>query len=157
MEFSGTLDGKGISIGIIISRFNEMISQKLLGGAQDCLLRHGVSEKNIDVYWVPGALEVPLIAKKAAQSGKYQAVITLGAVIQGDTPHFDIVAAESAKGVAMTALESGTPIINGIITTNTIEQAIERAGTKAGNKGYAAAESAIEMVNLIKIMSGKSK
>jgi 6,7-dimethyl-8-ribityllumazine synthase len=155
MEYSGTLDGKGISVGIIISRFNEMISQKLLGGAQDCLQRHGVSEKNVDVYWVPGALEVPLIAKKAAQSGKYDAVITLGAVIQGDTPHFDIVAAESAKGVAMTSLDLGVPIINGILTTNTMEQAIDRAGAKAGNKGYTVAEAAIEMVNLIKMIGGK--
>lgn len=146
----GKLDAQGIKVAIVISRFNEFISQKLLGGAEDCLTRHGAEQKDLTVLWVPGALEIPLIAKKIAQSKKYDAVIALGAVIQGDTPHFDIVAAESAKGIALASLESGIPIINGILTTNTIDQAVERAGTKAGNKGYSAAESAIEMVNLLK-------
>jgi 6,7-dimethyl-8-ribityllumazine synthase len=146
----GKLDAKGIKVALVVSRFNESISQKLLGGAEDCLTRHGVDTKDITVFWVPGALEIPLIAKKAAGSKKFDAVIALGAVIQGDTPHFDIVAAESAKGIAMSSLETGTPIINGILTTNTVEQAVDRAGTKSGNKGFTAAQSAIEMVNLLK-------
>lgn len=146
----GKLDAKGIRVALVVSRFNESISQKLLGGAEDCLTRHGVDSKDISVFWVPGALEIPLIAKKAAGSKKFDTVIALGAVIQGDTPHFDIVAAESAKGIAMSSLETGTPIINGILTTNTVEQAVDRAGTKSGNKGFSAAQSAIEMVNLLK-------
>lgn len=146
----GKLDAKGIRVALVVSRFNESISQKLLGGAEDCLTRHGVDSKDISVFWVPGALEIPLITKKAAGSKKFDAVIALGAVIQGDTPHFDIVAAESAKGIAMSSLETGTPIINGILTTNTVEQAVDRAGTKSGNKGFSAAQSAIEMVNLLK-------
>lgn len=146
----GSLDAGKTRFALVVSRFNEMISQKLLSGAEDCLTRHGAEKENIDMYWVPGALEIPLIVKKAANSKKYAAIIALGAVIQGDTPHFDIVAAESAKGIANVALESGVPVINGILTTNSIEQALERAGTKAGNKGFQAAQSAIEMANLLK-------
>lgn len=146
----GKLEATGLKIAIVISRFNDFISQKLLGGAEDCLTRHGAEQKNITVCWVPGALEIPLLAKKIAQSKKFDAVIALGAVIQGDTPHFDIVAAESAKGIALASLDTGIPIINGILTTNTVDQAVERAGTKSGNKGFAAAQSAIEMVNLLK-------
>jgi len=146
----GNLEAKNLKFAIAISRFNELISEKLLEGAKDCLVRHGADEKNITLFWVPGALEIPLVAQKAANAKEYDAVIALGAVIQGDTPHFDIVAAESAKGIANAALASGTPIINGILTTNTIEQAMERAGTKAGNKGFQAAQAAIEMANLIK-------
>jgi 6,7-dimethyl-8-ribityllumazine synthase len=154
-QIQGKLDATGLSVAIVVSRFNEMISQKLLGGALDCLERHGLDEKDVTVAWVPGALEIPLIAQKFAASKKYDTVIALGAVIQGDTPHFDIVAAESAKGVAQISLATGVPVINGILTTNTIDQAIERAGTKAGNKGSSAAESAIEIVNIIKQISTK--
>lgn len=134
---------------IIVSRFNEFISSKLLSGALDELKRHGVKEENIDIVWCPGAFEIPLIAKKCAKSGKYNAVITLGAVIKGSTSHYDYVCAEVSKGVAATGLETGVPVIFGILTTDNIEQAIERAGTKAGNKGADAAKSAIEMANLM--------
>jgi len=133
---------------IVIARFNEFIGGKLLSGCIDSLKRHGVAEENIDVAWVPGAFEIPLAVKKVV--GKYDAVITLGAVIRGNTPHFDFVASEVSKGVAQVGLEAGKPVIFGVLTTDTIEQAIERAGTKAGNKGSEAAETAIEMVNLLK-------
>ncbi len=146
----GNLIGTGIKIGIVVARFNEFITGKLLSGAIDALKRHGVSESDIDVAWLPGAFEIPLVAKKMAESTKYHAVITLGAVIRGATPHFEYVSGEVSKGVAMTSLETGVPIIFGVLTTDTIEQAIERAGTKAGNKGYEAAVTAIEMVNLLK-------
>jgi 6,7-dimethyl-8-ribityllumazine synthase len=149
-EIFGKLDASGLKCAIVISRFNELISKKLLAGAKDCLSRQGADTDAVEVYWVPGALEIPLVCRKLAASGKYQALIALGAIIQGDTPHFDIVAAESAKGVAMTSLETGVPIINGILTTNTIDQALQRAGSKSGNKGYDAAQTAIETVNLLK-------
>ncbi len=135
---------------IVVSRFNEFISAKLLSGAMDELKRHGVNEANIDVVWCPGAFEIPLIAKKCAESKKYSAVITLGAVIKGSTSHYDYVCAEVSKGVASVGLETGVPVIFGVITTENIEQAIERAGTKSGNKGSDAAKSAIEMASLIK-------
>lgn len=146
----GKLTGKGLKIGIIVSRFNEFISGKLLDGAMDALKRHETSEDDVEVAWVPGSYEIPLMSKKMAASGKYDAVITLGAVIRGSTPHFDFVANEVAKGVAQVGLETEKPVIFGIITTDTLEQAIERAGSKAGNKGFDAAMSAIEMANLMK-------
>jgi 6,7-dimethyl-8-ribityllumazine synthase len=146
----GKLDATGLKFGIVIARFNEFISGKLLSGCIDGLKRHGADEKNIDVVWTPGAFEIPLVAKKAAMSKKYDAVICLGAVIRGATPHFDYVAAEVSKGVASVGLETGLPVIFGILTTENLEQAIERAGTKSGNKGFDAAIAAIEMVNLIR-------
>jgi 6,7-dimethyl-8-ribityllumazine synthase len=148
--FEGNLIGSGLKIGIVVGRFNEFISSKLLGGALDALKRHGVSEEDVDVAWVPGAFEIPLIAQKFAESKRYDAVITLGAVIRGSTPHFEYVSAEVAKGVAAISLKTGVPTIFGVLTTDTIEQAIERAGTKAGNKGWEAAVTAIEMANLTK-------
>ncbi len=148
--FEGNLQGDGIKVGIILGRFNEFIGSKLLDGAMDALKRHGVSEDDIEITWVPGAFEIPLAAKKAAKSGRYDAVITLGAVIRGGTPHFDMVANEVSKGIANVSLDTEVPVIFGILTTDTIEQAIERSGTKAGNKGYDAAMSAIEMSNLFK-------
>lgn len=148
--FEGHLVGTGLRVAIVIGRFNEFITSKLLGGAQDGLVRHGVEPDNVDVYWVPGSFEVPTVARRAAESGKYDAIICLGAVIRGSTPHFDYVAAESAKGVASVGVQTGVPTIYGILTTDTIEQAIERAGTKAGNRGFDAALTAIEMANLCK-------
>ena len=149
-----TIEGKLVStdmkVALVASRFNEFIVSKLISGCVDGLTRHGVQEDQIDLAWVPGAFEIPLIAKKMADSGKYDAVITLGAVIRGNTPHFDFVAAEVSKGVAAVALESEVPVLFGVLTTDSIEQAIERAGTKAGNKGSDCAASAIEMVNLIR-------
>lgn len=142
----------GFKFCIVVSRFNEFISSKLLSGAIDELIRHGVKEENIDVLWVPGAFEIPLIAKKAAQSAKYAAIITLGAVIKGSTSHYDYVCAEVSKGVAAVGLETGIPVIFGVLTCDNIQQAIERAGTKAGNKGSDAAKSAIEMASLIRII-----
>src|SRR5690606_5496145 len=149
----GNLVGTGLKIGIVASRFNEFITTRLLSGAEDALKRHGVSEEDITVAWVPGAVEIPLVAKKLAASGKFDAVITLGTVIRGATPHFDYVSNEVAKGVAAAGMETGTPVIFGVLTTDTIEQAIERAGTKAGNKGWDAAVSALEMANLYKQLS----
>lgn len=146
----GNLIGTGIKIGIAVARFNEFICSKLLSGAIDTLKRHGLSEDNIDIAWVPGAFELPLVAQKMANSTKYHAIITLGAVIRGATPHFDYVSGEVSKGVASVSLETGVPVIFGVLTTDTIEQAIERSGTKAGNKGCDAAMTAIEMVNLLK-------
>jgi 6,7-dimethyl-8-ribityllumazine synthase len=148
--FEGNLVGSGLRVGIVVGRFNEFITSKLLGGAQDALKRHGVSETDVDIAWVPGAFEIPLIAQKMANSKKYDAVITLGTVIRGSTPHFDYVCNEAAKGVSAVALNSGIPVIFGVLTTDSIEQAIERAGTKAGNKGWDAANAAIEMANLCK-------
>ena len=148
MIFEGNLVGTGLKIGIVVGRFNEFITSKLLGGAHDALKRHGVNEADVDVAWVPGAFEIPLIAQKMADSKKYDAVITLGTVIRGATPHFDYVCSEAAKGVSRASLNSGIPVIFGILTTDSIEQAIERAGTKAGNKGWEAASAAIEMANL---------
>lgn len=154
-----TLEGKllveGQRIGIVAARFNEFITSKLLGGAVDAFVRHGGDEQNIDVAWVPGAFEVPLVAKKMAESGKYDAVVCLGAVIRGATPHFDMVANEATKGVAHVGLQTGIPVIFGILTTDSIEQAVERAGTKAGNKGFDAMVTAIEMVNLLRAIPGK--
>ncbi|NLA11751.1 MAG: 6,7-dimethyl-8-ribityllumazine synthase [Firmicutes bacterium] len=146
--FEGQLIARGLRFALVVSRFNEFISNRLLGGAVDCLTRHEAEEEEIDIIWVPGAFEIPLIAQKLAQSGRYDAIICLGAVIRGGTPHFEYVASEVAKGVAQVGLQSGVPAVFGIITSDTIEQAIERAGTKAGNKGWAAALSAIEMANL---------
>lgn len=137
---------------IIISRFNEFIGSKLLSGAIDELVRHGIKEETIDVIWTPGAFEIPVIAKKAAKTGKYNAIITLGAVIKGSTGHYDFVASEVSKGIAHVSLETGVPVIFGVLTTDNLEQAIERAGTKAGNKGSEAAKSAIEMANLTKLI-----
>lgn len=141
---------ENIHIGIVIARFNSFITQHLLEGAEDGLLRHGVSTDNIDVAYVPGAFEIPLAAKKMADSGKYDAVICLGAVIRGQTPHFDYVCAEASKGIAQTSLQAGIPVMFGVLTTDTIQQAVERAGSKAGNKGFECAEGAIEMINLMK-------
>jgi len=149
-SFEGMLLGKGLKFGLVVSRFNEFFTKKLLEGAQDALLRHGVNEEDVEVTWVPGSFEVPLIALKLAQTKKYDAVICLAAVVRGDTPHFEYIAAEVTKGIARVGLETGLPIINGVITTDTLEQAVERAGTKAGNKGFEAAVNAIEMANLIK-------
>ncbi len=150
--FEGTLLGSGLRFGIVVSRFNEFITQRLLEGALDGLRRHGVEEDAVDVAWVPGSLEIPVVARRLAQSGQYDAVICLGAVIRGATAHFDYVAGGAANGIASVALETGVPVIFGVITTDTIEQAIERAGTKAGNKGYDAALSAIEMANLMRTL-----
>jgi 6,7-dimethyl-8-ribityllumazine synthase len=148
--FEGVLSGEGFSFAIVVSRFNDFIGSKLLSGARDCLTRHGVSESAVDVAWVPGAMEIPIIAKRLANAGAYDAVICLGAVIRGSTPHFDYVAGEVAKGVAMVQLDSGVPVIFGVLTTENIEQAVERAGTKGGNKGWDAALSALEMANLVR-------
>jgi len=148
--FEGKFDGRNVKIAIVAGRFNEFITSKLIGGALDVLKRNDVSEENIDIAWVPGAFEIPLIAKKLANTQKYDAIITLGAVIKGSTPHFDYVCSEVSKGVAQISLQSELPVIFGVLTTNNIEEAIERAGTKAGNKGADAAFSAIEMINLIK-------
>jgi 6,7-dimethyl-8-ribityllumazine synthase len=150
----GKLDAKGMRFGIVISRFNEFISGKLLSGCLDGLTRHGADEKHIDVVWAPGAFELPLLAKKlaTAKENRYDAVICLGTVIRGATPHFDFVAAEVSKGIANVGLETGKPVIYGVLTTDSIEQAIERAGTKSGNKGFDAALAAIEMANLMKTL-----
>jgi 6,7-dimethyl-8-ribityllumazine synthase len=150
--FEGQLVADGLKVGIVASRFNEFITNKLLEGAIDGLKRHGVADDAIAIAWVPGAFEIPVVAKKMAGSGKYDAVICVGAVIRGSTPHFDYVAAEVSKGVAQVGLQSGVPTIFGVLTTENIEQAIERAGTKAGNKGFESAEAAIEMANLLKAL-----
>ncbi len=148
----GQLDAEGQRIGIVVGRFNSLIGKELLGGALDCVSRHGGDADTVDVAWVPGAFEIPLVAKKMASSGSYEAVICLGAVIKGATPHFDYVANEAAKGIASVSSETGVPVIFGILTTDTIEQALERAGSKAGNKGWDAAAAAIEMVNLLRAL-----
>lgn len=150
----GNLVSKNIRVGIVAARFNEFITSKLLGGVRDGLLRHDVRDEDIDLAWVPGAFEIPLIASKMAKSGKYDAVICLGAVIRGATSHYDYVCNEVSKGIATVSLESGIPVLFGVLTTENIEQAIERAGTKAGNKGYDCALSALEMVNLIRELEG---
>ena len=149
-KFEGKFNGKGIKIGIVAGRFNEFITSKLVGGAVDVLKRNDVNDEDIDIAWVPGAFEIPLITKKMAESKKYDAIITLGAVIKGSTPHFDYVCAEVSKGVAQISLQTGLPIMFGVLTTNNIEEAIERAGTKAGNKGSDVAFGALEMIDLIK-------
>lgn len=150
--YEGKLIAEGIRVGIVAARFNEFIVSKLLSGCEDGLLRHGVRPDDISVAWVPGAFEIPLAAAKMAGSGKYDAVIALGAVIRGSTSHYDYVCSEVSKGVASTALSTGVPVLFGVLTTDTIEQAIERAGTKAGNKGAECAQGAIEMVNLFRAM-----
>jgi len=149
-HFEGMLLGKGLKFGLVVSRFNEFITKKLLEGAQDALLRHGVSQGDIEVAWVPGAFEIPLVAKKLAQTKRYDAVICLGAVIRGETSHFEYIAAQLARDISRVGLDTGLPVIYGVITADTLEQAIERAGTKQGNKGFQAAASAIEMANLLK-------
>ncbi|MDI6711768.1 MAG: 6,7-dimethyl-8-ribityllumazine synthase [Anaerosomatales bacterium] len=147
--FEGDLVGHGLKVGIVVSRFNELLSSKLLSGAMDALTRHGVSEDDVDVAWVPGAFEIPLVAKRMAASGRYDAVLALGVVIRGGTPHFEYVAAEVSKGVAKASLDTGVPVIFGVVTADTIEQAVERSGTKAGNKGWDAALAGIEMAKLL--------
>ncbi|MGB8956616.1 MAG: 6,7-dimethyl-8-ribityllumazine synthase [Tumebacillaceae bacterium] len=148
----GNLIGSGLRFGVVVGRFNDFIGNRLLDGALDSFKRHGVEEDAVEVAYVPGAFEIPLIAQKMAQSGKYDAVVTLGAVIRGSTPHFDYVCNEAAKGVAKVGLDTGVPTVFGVLTVDTIEQAIERAGTKAGNKGWEAAVTAIEMANLGKLL-----
>lgn len=152
--YEGNLIAKSMKVGIVAARFNEFITNKLLGGAMDGLLRHGVQEEDIQVAWVPGAFEIPLIASKMAKSGKYDAVICLGAVIRGSTTHYDYVCSEVSKGIATVSLHSDIPVMFGVLTTENIEQAIERAGSKAGNKGYDCALGAVEMVNLIREIEG---
>ncbi|MBE6031921.1 MAG: 6,7-dimethyl-8-ribityllumazine synthase [Firmicutes bacterium] len=154
MIYEGKLVSKDVKIAIIASRFNEFITNKLLGGAMDALTRHDVPEENIDIAWVPGAFEIPLIAQKMAASGKYDAVICVGAVIRGSTTHYDYVCSEVSKGIAQASMATGVPVMFGVVTTENIEQAIERAGTKAGNKGYDCGVSAIEMINLIREIEG---
>jgi len=151
-NYEGNLLGKGLRFGLVVSRFNEFFSKKLLEGAEDALLRHGVNETDIEIAWTPGSFEIPLIAQKMAGTKKYDAVICLGAVVRGSTPHFDHIAAEVTKGIAKVNLDTGVPVIYGVITTDTLEQAIERSGTKEGNKGFDAAVSAIEMANLVKAL-----
>lgn len=148
--FEGMLQGKGLKFAIVISRFNEFITGKLLDGAKDALKRHGVNDIDIDIAWAPGSFEIPLVAKKLADTKKYDAIICLGAVIRGATPHFEYVATEVAKGIAKVELDTGIPVAYGIVTADNLEQAIERAGTKAGNRGFDAAANAIEMANLLK-------
>ncbi|RPF50298.1 6,7-dimethyl-8-ribityllumazine synthase [Aquisalibacillus elongatus] len=150
--YEGNLVGSGLKVGVVAGRFNAFITEKLVEGALDSFKRHGVDEDQVDLAWVPGAYEIPLAAKKMAMTGEYDAIVTLGCVIRGATPHFDYVCNEAAKGVSSVGLETGVPVMFGVITTNTIEQAIERAGTKAGNKGYESAVGAIEMANLMKDM-----
>ncbi len=152
IERHGVIDGKGLKIGIVASRFNEFITQKLVSGAQDCLVRHNVNDKDIELVWVPGALEIAGVAGLLAQKKAHDAILCLGAVIRGATPHFDYVASQAARAIATVSLKSEVPVIFGVLTCDTIEQAIERAGTKAGNKGFDAALSAIEMVNLYRTL-----
>lgn len=151
-HYEGILTGEGLKFGIVVARFNDFITHRLLEGAQDTLVRHQVKQEDIDIAWVPGSFEIPLIAKKLAQSLRYDALICLGAVIRGATPHFEYVAAEVTKGIAVVGLDSGIPVIYGVLTADTLEQAIERAGTKEGNEGAKAAAGAIEMANLIRSM-----
>ncbi len=153
-KYEGALVGEGLRFGLVVSRFNEFITTRLLEGAQDALARHGVAEQDIETSWTPGCFEIPLIAKKMAESKKYNAVICLGAVIRGGTPHFEYIAAEVSRGLGRISLETGVPAIFGVITADTLEQAIERAGTKQRNKGFEAAVSAIEMANLVKAIEG---
>ena len=149
-RYEGMLIGKDLKFAIVVARFNELITTRLLEGARDALLRHGVKEEDIDIAWTPGCLEIPLIARKLAQRGEYNAVICLGAVIRGGTPHFEYVSSEVNRGISRISLDTGLPVIQGIITADTLEQAIQRAGTKEGNRGFAAAVSAIEVANLVK-------
>ncbi len=149
-NYEGSLIGEGLKFAVVVSRFNEFMTGKLVSGAKDAFVRHGVPEADIDFAWVPGAFEIPLVAKKLAKSGKYNAVVCLGAVIKGSTPHFEYIATEVAKGISAVNLDTGVPVIFGVITAETLEQAIERAGSKMGNKGFDAAVQAIEMANLVK-------
>ena len=149
-RYEGILVGKGLKFGVVVSRFNEMITTRLLEGMKDALLRHGVEERNIDIAWTPGCFEIPLIAKKLAQGGKYDAIICLGAVIRGGTSHFEYISSEVTRGIGRVTLDTGLPVIQGIITADTLEQAIQRAGAKEGNRGFLAAMEAIEMANLVK-------
>ncbi len=153
-RYEGKLLGEGLKFAIVVARFNDFITNRLLEGAQDALIRHGVRDEDIDVAWTPGSFEIPLIAKKMAQSGRYDAVVCLGAVIRGGTPHFEYIASEVTKGIANVGLEAGLPVILGVVTADTLEQAIERAGTKSGNYGAQAALHAIEMANLAKSIAG---
>jgi 6,7-dimethyl-8-ribityllumazine synthase len=153
----GTLNASGRKFAIVVSRFNEFITHKLLAGAVDCLQRHGAREADLETVWVPGSFEIPYVAAKLATAGKHDGIICLGAVIRGATPHFDFVANEVAKGIARTAMDSGVPVIYGVITADTIEQAVERAGTKAGNRGFDAAMAAIEMVDLYRTLSRRKR
>ena len=153
MLYQGDLNGSGLKIGIVVSRFNDLMSSRLLSGAEDALVRHGEAEDDIDVAWVPGAFEIPMIAQALIEKGGYDAILALGVVIRGGTPHFDLVCAEVAKGVAKVGLDSGVPVSFGLVTTDSIEQALERSGSKAGNKGVEAAVAAIEMANLYKALA----
>lgn len=155
--YEGFLDGRGLKFGIVASRYNEIFTRKLLEGALDALRRHNVAEEDVDIVWVPGAFEIPLMAKKMAASGRYQAVICLGAIIRSATPHFEYVASENAKGIAQAALETGVPVLYGVLTTDTIEQAIERSGSRVGNRGWEAAVSALEMANLVRVWEQEGK
>jgi len=155
--FEGRLSGKGLRFGLVVGRFNEFISTHLLDGALDNLKRHDVDEADIDVAWVPGAFEIPVVAQQLARTGRYDAVICLGTVIRGGTPHFEYIASEAAKGIAKVGLDTDVPVVFGVLTTDTIEQAIERAGTKAGNKGWGAATTALEMANLMKVLPTATK
>lgn len=150
--YQGKLEARGLTFGLVVTRFNNFLTDKLLEGAIDCLMRHGADEQKLSVAYVPGAFEIPYAASRMAKSGGYDAVVCLGALIRGDTPHFDYIANEASKGIARIALETGVPVIYGLITADTLEQAIERSGTKAGNKGWQAAEAAIEMTNLYRDM-----
>jgi len=156
-RYEGMLVGKGLRFAVVVSRFNELVTTRLLEGAKDGLLRHGVDEDDIDVVWVPGCFEIPLLAKKLAQRGEHDAIVCLGAVIRGGTPHFEYIASEVNKGIAKVSLDTGLPVIQGIITADTLEQAIQRAGAKEGNTGFAAAMGAIEMANLLRAMASQEK
>ena len=152
--FEGKLSGQGLSLAIVVSRFNRLVTERLLAGAQDALDRHGIDREKVDMAWVPGSLELPLVARRLAERGRYDAIVCLGAVIRGETPHFDHVASQAAAGIARVALDTGVPTIFGVITANTLEQALDRAGGKAGNKGYDAVVTAIEMANLLEQVEG---
>lgn len=156
-SYEGSLVAEGLRFGIVASRFNDLITRRLVSGALDVLARHGAAEEKIEIAWVPGAFELPVVAQRLAESGRYDAVICLAAVIRGATPHFEYVASEAAKGIAQASLRTGMPVIYGVVTADTIEQAVERAGTKAGNRGADAARSAIEMANLMRSLPGKGK
>ena len=150
----GSLSGQGLSLAIVVSRFNRLVTERLLAGAHDAMARHGVDQEKVDVAWAPGALELPLAARRLAERGRYDAIVCLGAVIRGETPHFDYVASQAAAGISRVALDTGVPTIFGVITANTLEQALDRAGGKAGNKGYDAVITAIEMANLLEQVEG---
>jgi len=156
-HYQGMLIGEGLKFAVVVSRFNELVTARLLEGTRDALLRHGVDENDIDIVWVPGCFEIPLLANKLARRGKHDAVICLGAVIRGGTPHFEYVASEVNRGIGKVSLDTGLPVIQGIITADTLEQAIERAGAKEGNRGFTAAVSAIEMANLLRLVASEEK